>query len=137
MIFSRLHYLSVNIELKTINTMPQIQGLSSLYSCVINNFIKTPQASERNEGGFLFAIEAGIFYRSQRCVAEWDETCRSLTVLMPHSQGFPGRSDTHKHAHSIQQNILDRHDHRQPGNNWPVIIVPSNTFYYTTVCKLQ
>lgn len=70
------------------------------------------------------------FFTSPGCDAEWEEACWSLTVLMPHSQGFPGRSDTHKQAHSIPEDMLDRHDHRLPGNNRPVVIVPLVMFHH-------
>lgn len=43
---------------------------------------------------------------------------------MPHAQGFPGRSDTHKQAYSIPEDMLERRDHRLPGNNRPVVIAP-------------
>lgn len=123
-----LHVISDRItQIETINNlvckkymivMPLVHGQPSLYSCVISDFIKTPRAGDRHghTAWFVFAVQALCFLRGPGCVAEWEETCWSLTVLMPHSQGFPGRSDTHKQVHSIPEDMLDRRDHRLPGN---------------------
>lgn len=48
--------------------MPQIQGQSSLYSCVISDFIKTPRAGDRHghTGRFVFAVQACVFIQEPR-----------------------------------------------------------------------
>lgn len=119
---------------KYIIAMPQVQGRPGLYSCVISDFIKTPRAGDRHghTGRFVFATQP-VFSQTHPCVAEWEETCWSLTVLMPHSQGFPGRSNSHKQAHSIPEDMFNRRDHRLPENNRPAVIVPFVMFHHTTI----
>lgn len=82
------------------------------------------QVTDRDTQTGLFSRSGLYFFRSPGCVAEWEETCWSLTVLTPHAQGFPGRSDTHKQAHSIPEDMLDRRDRRLPGNSRPLVIAP-------------
>lgn len=68
--------------------------------------------------GFVFSIQACI-----AVLLNERGTCCSLTLLLPHLQAFPGRSDTHKQVRSIPQSMIDRHDHRLPGNNRPAVVV--------------
>lgn len=60
----------------------QVQGQSSLYSCVISDFVKTPRAGDRHTGRFVCAIQACVFSEAQdvllnkgRRVEAWLRRC--------------------------------------------------------------
>lgn len=118
----------------------QVQGRPSLYSCVISDFYQDTSSrwQTRTHRLVCFCHPSLCFLRGPGCVAEWEETCRSLTVLMPHSQAFPGRSDTHKQAHSMAEDMLGTDVITDlPGNNRPVVIVPFVMFHHVEIWTSQ
>lgn len=121
-------------QIETINKWRVIPVYTAVSSAILSRHLE--QVTDTDTQAGLCLPSTGLcFLRGPGCVAEWEETCWSLTVLMPHSQGFPGRSDAHKQAHSIPEDMLDRRDHHRPaGNNRPAVaVVPFVTFHYTRI----
>lgn len=113
----------------------QVQGQSSLYSCVISDFVKTPRAGDRHTGRFVCAIQACVFSEAQdvllnkgRRVEAWLRRC------LIHRTSLGGLTLTNKPIQN--QRTCFRGDHQLPGNNRPVIVPFVFVWLYGS-CQVQ